>query len=101
MVMASKWRAPRVKQLSAAAKALLKKVERASVRGGAPGPAKELESSLLVHCASEHTEQGRHEKRLTSWSHWARQNGVRQVPSKQAPPGQSALLMHASQTPTP
>lgn len=67
MVLDPKWRALRIKKLSAEAKALLKRVERASLRGEAAGPTRELEDSLLVLCASEHTEKGRHEKRLTSW----------------------------------
>lgn len=76
VVLDDQWRAARVKILSAAGKALLKKVEASSRRGEAAGPVKELEESLLVHCASEHTEKGRHEKRLTSWSHWAKSRSL-------------------------
>ena len=76
MVLDPAWRAERVKKLSAAGKALLKKVELESRRGEAAKPVKELEDSLLVHCASEHTEKGRHEKRLTSWTQWAQTHGV-------------------------
>jgi hypothetical protein len=72
VVMNEAWRKERSKRLSAAAKALWKRVEVSSRRGEAPGPVKELEASLLVHCVSEHTEKGRHEKRLTSWSQWAK-----------------------------
>ena len=80
VVLDDQWRAPRMKKLSAAGKALLKKVETASRRGEAPGPVKELEESLLVHCASEHTEKGRHEKRLTSWAQWAKARAI--VPAR-------------------
>ena len=72
VVLDDQWRAGRVKELSAAGKKLLQKVEASSRRGEAPGPVKELEEALLVHCASEHTEKGRHEKRLTSWAEWAK-----------------------------
>ena len=80
VVLDDQWRAARMKKLSAAGKALLKKVEAASRRGEAPGPVKELEESLLVHCASEHTEKGRHEKRLTSWAQWAKARAI--VPAR-------------------
>ena len=76
VVLDDQWRAARVKKLSAAGKALLKKVEASSRRGEAPGPVKELEASLLVHCASEHTEKGRHEKRLTAWADWAKARSI-------------------------
>lgn len=72
VVLDEGWRQARGRELSAAARALWKKVERSSRRGEAPAPVKALEASLLVHVASEHTEQGRHEKRLTSWAHWAK-----------------------------
>lgn len=79
VVLDDQWRAARVKSLSAAGKALLKKVELESRRGEAPKPVKELEASLVVHCASEHTERGRHEKRLTSWPQWAKSRGARGI----------------------
>ena len=105
--------------------ALWKKVEASSRRGEAPAPVKELEASLLVHCVSEHTQKGRHEKRLTSWAHWAKahdaspgkvelhaalaelrmsapgevRNRQRQVPRKQPPLAQSVLWMQASHSP--
>lgn len=72
VVLDETWRAHRSKKLSAAARSLWKKVEVSSRRGEAPAPVKELEVSLLVHGASEHTEKGRHEKRLTSWAQWAK-----------------------------
>jgi hypothetical protein len=71
------WRKARSKALGAAARGLWKKVEAASRRGDTPALVKELEESLIVHCASEHTEKGRHEKRLTSWAGWAKARGVR------------------------
>ena len=77
VVLDATWRQERSKKLSASARALWKKVEASSRRGEAPAPVKELEASLLVHCASEHTEKGRHEKRLTSWAHWAKAHDVR------------------------
>ena len=76
VVLDEGWREARGRALGAAARALLKKVERASLRGEAPAPVKALEASLLVHVASEHTEKGRHEKRLTSWGHWAKAQQV-------------------------
>lgn len=72
VVLDESWRKERSRKLGAAAKALWKKVEASSRRGEAPAPVKELEASLLVHCVSEHTQKGRHEKRLTSWAHWAK-----------------------------
>ena len=78
VVLDEGWRRARVKALSAAAKALLKKVEAAAcVRGDAPKPVKELEEALLVHCGSDHTVNGRHEKRLTGWPQWAKAQGAR------------------------
>jgi hypothetical protein len=82
MVLDPSWRAERVKKLSAAAKALLKKIETGSRRGEAAKPTKELEASLLVHCASEHTGKGRHERRLTSWAQWAKLHGVQHLVSR-------------------
>jgi hypothetical protein len=76
LVLDPAWRAERVKKLSAAGKKLLEKVEKEPRRGEAPKVVKELEESLLVYCASEHTESGRHEKRLTSWAQWAKQHEV-------------------------
>ena len=72
VVLEDGWRARRAQTLDAAAKGLWKAVERATRRGAQPAAVKALEESLLVHCASEHTEKGRHEKRLTSWAHWAK-----------------------------
>lgn len=77
VVLDESWRQARSKTLDRAARALWKKVELASRRGDAPAAVDALEESLLVHCAPEHTEKGRHEKRLTSWSEWARSRGVK------------------------
>jgi hypothetical protein len=77
VVLDETWRAERAAVLPAPARALWKKVEGESRRGEAPGPVKALEESLLVHCASEHTEKGRHEKRLTGWAQWAKDRGVK------------------------
>jgi hypothetical protein len=77
VVLDAEWRAVRAKTLGSAARGLWKKVEASSVRGGPPGTVKELEASLLVHAASEHTEKGRHEKRLTGWAQWGAARGVR------------------------
>lgn len=71
VVLDEGWRRGQARGLSEPAKTLWKMVEASSVRGAAPAAVKALESSLLVHVASEHTEKGRHEKRLTSWGHWA------------------------------
>ncbi len=58
-------------------------MEKGSVRGDTdPKAVKELEASLLVHVLSEHTDAGRHEKRLTSWAQWAKARKVK--PAKDA-----------------
>ena len=78
LVQGADFRAKRLKKLSPAAKKLLAQVEQASVRGGTdPKAVKELEASLLVHVLAEHTESGRHEKRLTSWDDWAKARKVK------------------------
>ncbi len=46
--------------------------------------AKELEQRLLVLAVSEHTESGRHEKRLTDWNHWAQERGVKALAPSEA-----------------
>jgi hypothetical protein len=61
--------------LSAAARGLLDRVERAG-RVRCDGPAdraarRTLESAALVHSASEHTDKGSHAAVLTAWSSWA------------------------------
>ena len=76
VVLDDGWRKARAKDLGPAGKALWKKVETASRRGEAAAAVKELEDALLVHVASEHTEKGRHEKRLTAWAQWAKARAV-------------------------
>lgn len=70
-VTSEEFRAPRLKALSAAAKALLQRVEKAPVQAADKKATEELEAAMLVHVESVHTERGRHEKRLTSWKKWA------------------------------
>ena len=81
VVLDDKWRLARWKTLNPITKALWLKVEVASRRGGPPATVKALEESLLVHCASEHTETGRHEKRMTAWSQWAKARKVKSAGS--------------------
>lgn len=91
LVLDEEFRAKRLKKLGPAAKKLLAQVERASVRGGTdPKAVKELETSLLVHVLSEHTESGRHEKRLTSWEAWAKARKVKAAKDASALHGLSA-----------
>jgi len=81
--------------LSAAAKALLKKIEAdgslrtdeltlsGSTKGSTPGTrklkpgdaARELERKLLVNAVQVHTESGAHAKLLETWEHWAKRIG--------------------------
>ncbi|MDP1821727.1 MAG: hypothetical protein Q8L48_00725 [Archangium sp.] len=96
VVLDEGWRSARGQRLSAGARSLWKKVELASRRGEAPEPVKELEASLLVHVASEHTEQGRHEKRLTSWGHWAKAQQV--SPGKLSPDAAREKLKRGTAT---
>src|SRR5262245_16990548 len=65
------------RELTRAARALLAKVERSSAAVRASGQTvKELELRLLVCAEQVHTESGRHETTLESWSEWARRRGV-------------------------
>lgn len=68
-------RAARKRGLSAAARALLDRVERdgtVTCDGPADRAARRaLEAAALVHAASEHTEKGSHAAVLTAWSTWA------------------------------
>jgi hypothetical protein len=59
--------------LSAAAKSLLARVEKAGRTRAAGAAAKELEARLLALGGNEHTESGAHAKVLESWSRWARE----------------------------
>lgn len=57
--------------LSKAAKALLKKVNQRTHTDASGDPVRELESRLLVHSESVHTERGFHTKQLQRWESWA------------------------------
>jgi hypothetical protein len=75
VVTDAKARAPRRKALSAPARALLDRIERAGAVQ-CDGPAdraarKELELAGLVHATSEHTDHGHHAAVLTAWRSWA------------------------------
>jgi len=66
-------------KLSPSARALLAKADRSKEPIRASGAAvKELASRLLVHAVEEHTETGRHEIVVQTWSSWAKQAGVRE-----------------------
>ncbi len=80
VVLDEAWRTARAKTIPPGARTLWRKVEKASVRGAAKAEADALEGSLLVHCASEHTDKGRHEKRLTAWSRWAAAREIEPTP---------------------
>ncbi|MGA9525118.1 MAG: hypothetical protein WBV82_26900, partial [Myxococcaceae bacterium] len=80
------WRSERLDQLDAPARALLARVEaegalRLDQLGGDRRALKksrdQLESALLVHVDQEHTEKGRHENVLESWTRWMKRAGVR------------------------
>lgn len=68
--------------LSAAAKTLLKTVEKETsietdrlgpIDGKKPGDlARELESRVLIHTEQVHTKTGAHAKRIETWDNWAR-----------------------------
>lgn len=71
------WRTERIEDLPPAAKRLYAEVERqGAVTDAEAKPLKALEASLLVHCASQHTEHGHHAKTVTAWSRWAKNHGV-------------------------
>jgi len=58
--------------LSKEAKALLKKAGRDRKVFSSGDPVRELETRLLVHAASVHTELGSHAKEVQSWESWAK-----------------------------
>ena len=58
--------------LSKEAKALLKKAGRDRRVFSSGDPVRELETRLLVHAASVHTELGSHAKEVQSWESWAK-----------------------------
>jgi hypothetical protein len=68
--------------LSAAAKKLLAQIEASSEAMQAAGAAvKELERGLLAHTEQVHTDSGRHETALDSWSSWQRRVGIETLTS--------------------
>ncbi len=73
--------------LSRPAQALLERVdEEGQVSGGAKRAVDELEARLLVLARQVHTPEGRHERVLSSWPHWARAARFkpRKIPSLRA-----------------
>ncbi len=73
-----------LQRLSAAAKSLLKHIDRATGPVRASGvAAKELQARLLAHAAEVHTDSGRHEMVMETWRRWSRRVGctsARSVP---------------------
>jgi hypothetical protein len=68
--------------LSASARSLLIAVNESSVPVHGSGQAvKELEFRLLAHGEEVHTESGRHETTLETWSAWCRRLGVKPLRS--------------------
>jgi hypothetical protein len=68
--------------LSPSARGLLAIVDGSHVSVQRSGQAvRELELRLLVHAEEVHTESGRHETALTTWSAWARRTHVRALRS--------------------
>jgi hypothetical protein len=64
--------------LTPAARALLRRVDRASGGVAATGAAARLlEERLLVHASEHHTAAGRHELRLETWARWAARTGAK------------------------
>jgi hypothetical protein len=58
--------------LSKEAKALLNKTDKDAKVESSGDPVRELETRLLVHATSVHTERGFHMKEVQSWKAWAR-----------------------------
>ena len=58
--------------LSKEAKALLNKTDKDAKVESSGDPVRELETKLLAHAASVHTERGFHMKEVQSWKAWAR-----------------------------
>jgi hypothetical protein len=63
------------RRLSDAAAALAKEVKTAGSLETEGPDARLLESRLLVHGIQVHSQEGRHPKRLESWTHWAERVG--------------------------
>ena len=66
-----------VRNLSAAAKRLLKTLDAEGTLQTAGDTARELERRLLVHADQIHTESGAHAKVLETWDVWAKRVGYR------------------------
>jgi hypothetical protein len=62
-----------VQRLSPAAKALLKKVDKAGTADATGDPVRELEARLLVLSESVHTDEGHHAKQVQTWESWAKE----------------------------
>jgi hypothetical protein len=65
--------------LSKEAKALLRKTDRGGKVESFGDAVRELETRLLAHAASLHTEQGHHGKELQSWKAWAKSTQLGKV----------------------
>jgi hypothetical protein len=69
-------------RLSPSARTLLTTVNESNVPVRSSGQTvRELESRLLVHTEEVHTESGRHETALETWSAWSRRVGVKPLRS--------------------
>jgi hypothetical protein len=79
--------------LSAAAKALLSRVNRAGELEASGDVVKELEQRLLVRSEQRHTASGKHVLVLESWGNWAERRAVRALPVAES---QAALERAAS-----
>ena len=76
--------------LSTAARALGARLERDGELGASGEPARELQSRLLALGEEVHTESGRHETRLVSWTRW-RERGALPPPGLSPDHGQLLL----------
>ena len=65
--------------LSKEAKALLNKTDKDAKVESSGDPVRELETKLLAHAASVHTERGFHMKEVQSWRVWASSVGLGKV----------------------
>jgi hypothetical protein len=68
--------------LSTPARDLLTSVNESKIPIRASGAAvKELETSLLIHSEEVHTDSGRHEIELTTWTAWVKHTGTKPIRS--------------------
>jgi hypothetical protein len=78
------------RNLSSGARKLLAQVNEAGAPVRSSGPAvKDLVSRLLVHSKQVHTESGRHEMAIESWSVWSAHSGV--APTKSLDEAREAI----------